>query len=117
MGWGVGRATEEEGEEMGMTDLAQCVFAGLKEVGIFRLPGQSRRVQALKELYDQGGRGLGTRLGLRGHFIVPHRMPTGVFPIGGCPYCGFSVQAVPKRAARTSSAVCVLRQVPDSYEE
>eukprot|EP00731_Ephydatia_muelleri_P026688 Em0018g788a len=27
---------------------------GLKEVGIFRLPGQSSRVQALKELYDQG---------------------------------------------------------------
>lgn len=53
MGWGVGRATEEV-EEMGMTDIAHCVLAGLKEVGIFRLPGQSRRVQALKELYDQG---------------------------------------------------------------
>lgn len=27
---------------------------GLREVGIFRLPGQSSRIQALKELYDQG---------------------------------------------------------------
>lgn len=29
-------------------------FAGLQEVGIFRLPGQACRVQDLKELYDQG---------------------------------------------------------------
>ena len=27
---------------------------GLMETGIFRLPGQSSRVQALKELYDEG---------------------------------------------------------------
>ena len=27
---------------------------GLREVGIFRLPGQARRVQDLKEVYDQG---------------------------------------------------------------
>lgn len=29
-------------------------YAGLREVGIFRLPGQASRVQDLKELYDQG---------------------------------------------------------------
>ena len=34
--------------------LSLCVCAGLQEVGVFRLPGQTRRVQDLKELYDQG---------------------------------------------------------------
>lgn len=103
----------EEGEEVGMIDIVCCAFAGLKEVGIFRLPGQSRRVQALKELYDQGQL-LWPLLGARGEcdlrtlLLVPHRMPAGVLPIGGCPYCGFSVQAVPTRAARTSSALFVL---------
>ncbi len=29
-------------------------LAGLHEVGIFRLPGQASRIQALKELYDSG---------------------------------------------------------------
>lgn len=34
----------------------RCYFhhTGLMETGIFRLPGQSSRVQALKEIYDQG---------------------------------------------------------------
>lgn len=27
---------------------------GVEEIGIFRLPGQSSRVQALKDLYDNG---------------------------------------------------------------
>ena len=32
-----------------------CNFLiGLKEVGIFRLPGQASRIQTLKELYDAG---------------------------------------------------------------
>lgn len=31
-----------------------CALAGLHEVGIFRLPGQASRIQALKELYDSG---------------------------------------------------------------
>lgn len=31
-----------------------CYSTGLREVGIFRLPGQARRVQDLKEVYDQG---------------------------------------------------------------
>lgn len=30
------------------------VLAGLHEVGIFRLPGQASRIQALKDLYDSG---------------------------------------------------------------
>ena len=30
------------------------LLAGLHEVGIFRLPGQASRIQALKELYDSG---------------------------------------------------------------
>ena len=29
-------------------------LAGIREVGIFRLPGQASRIQALKDLYDSG---------------------------------------------------------------
>lgn len=39
-------------------DYDQChnmlIYVALKEVGIFRLPGQASRVQDLKDLYDQG---------------------------------------------------------------
>lgn len=34
--------------------LIQCILAGLQEVGIFRLPGQASRIQAMKEVYDSG---------------------------------------------------------------
>ena len=38
--------------------LHECFFVssliGLEETGIFRLPGQTSRVQALKDQYDQG---------------------------------------------------------------
>lgn len=42
-----------------MCNTHNCCFivlllAGLHEVGIFRLPGQASRIQALKELYDSG---------------------------------------------------------------
>lgn len=37
-----------------MCELLCIILAGLHEVGIFRLPGQASRIQALKELYDSG---------------------------------------------------------------
>ncbi len=30
------------------------ICAGLREVGIFRLPGQASQIQCLKDLYDSG---------------------------------------------------------------
>ncbi len=35
------------------------LLTGSEETGIFRLPGQTSRVQALKEQYDQGTNGCG----------------------------------------------------------
>ena len=40
-----------------MSSIVCCLSVdheGLKEVGIFRLPGQNKRIQTLKELYDKG---------------------------------------------------------------
>lgn len=34
--------------------IIMLIYVALKEVGIFRLPGQASRVQDLKDLYDQG---------------------------------------------------------------
>ena len=37
-----------------MPSIHILIHAGINETGIFRLPGQSSRVQALKDTYDCG---------------------------------------------------------------
>ena len=34
--------------------LCDTIVTGLEEIGIFRLPGQTSRIQSLKDQYDQG---------------------------------------------------------------
>ena len=92
---------------------------GVEEIGIFRLPGQNSRVQALKDLYDNGN--LNNKISdkrlfkadMTKYFILVqsfdsyflYRVSVGYSRFRRCSHCCFTTEVISSRASSTRHTI------------